>query len=200
MAHCLREIGIAFLFAITLHPAMKHAAGPRRELGIRTIFNILGPLANPARARHGVLGVYHAALVPVVARAAQGLGAERLWVVHGRDGLDELSLTGPSLVAEIRDGVIRECEMTPEDGGLSRHPAETLRGGDAAANAAIIRSILGGSRGAPRDIVALNAGAALLNGGQAENLRDGVALALRAIDSGAAAEKLERLVKITNEA
>jgi anthranilate phosphoribosyltransferase len=197
MAQGLKDIGLAFLFAITLHPAMKHAAGPRREIGIRTIFNILGPLSNPAGARRGVIGVYDRALVPVMAEALVGLGAERFWVVHGEDGLDELSLSGPSLVCEAGAEGVHTFVVTPKEAGLTPAPVEALAGGDAETNAALIRAILAGERGPPRDIVTLNAGAALVTAGLAPDLAGGVARAAAAIDSGAAAEKLQALIRFT---
>lgn len=197
MANCLREIGIAFLFAPALHPAMKHAIGPRREIGIRTIFNILGPLSNPAGARHGVLGVYHEALVPVLARAAADLGAARLYIVHGSDGLDEITLTGPSTVGEVRDGHVRVFTILPQSVGFARCDPADLAGGDAAMNAAILREILAGGGGPRRDIVLLNAAAAIAAAGLAEGFKDGVTKAAAAIDSGAARAKLDALIRMT---
>jgi anthranilate phosphoribosyltransferase len=197
MTECLREAGIAFLFAPSLHPAMKHAIGPRREIGIRTIFNILGPLSNPAGARHGVIGVYMASLVPVMARAAATLGAEHFFVVHGRDGLDEITTTANTSVAEVRNGAVREFEIGPGDLGLPAGRPEDLRGGDSAANAAIVRGILGGKKGPRRDIVLANAAAAIVAGGKAADLKEGVARAAESIDSGSAAQKLERLAALT---
>lgn len=198
MARCLQEIGLAFLFAPLLHPAMKFAIGPRREIGIRTVFNILGPLSNPAGARHGVLGVYHRDLVPVIARAAADLGAVRMFVVHGCDGLDEITLTGPTFVGEVRDGRVESYEVAPEDAGLDRCRQEDLKGGDAPANAGILRGVLRGERGPRRDIVTLNAAAALMAAGLASGFRDGAAKAAASIDSGAALAKLDRLVALTN--
>ncbi|MBU1693877.1 MAG: anthranilate phosphoribosyltransferase [Verrucomicrobia bacterium] len=197
MADCLRRLGLAFLFAPVLHPAMKHAIGPRREIGIRSIFNILGPLSNPAGARYGVLGVYHRDLVPVLAEAALALGAVRLFVVHGLDGLDELTTTGASRVAEVNQGGVRIFEVHPSDVGLSPAAAEDLKGGEARENAAILRAVLAGEKGARRDIVLFNAAAAIVAGGRAADLRQGVAVAAQAVDSGAAGKKLEELVKAT---
>ncbi len=197
MARCLREIGIAFLFAPALHPAMKHAIGPRREIGIRTVFNILGPLSNPAGARHGVLGVYHADLVPVLARAAADLGSVHLFIVHGSDGLDEITLTGPTTVGEVRDGAVAVFTLVPEQAGLTACDPADLAGGDAAVNAAILREILGGGEGPRRDIVLINAAAALAAAGLARDFREGVKQAAAAIDSGAARAKLEALVRMT---
>jgi len=176
---------------------MKHAIGPRREIGIRSIFNILGPLSNPAGARYGVLGVYHRDLVPVLAEAALALGAVRLFVVHGLDGLDELTTTNASRVAEVNHGAVRCYEVHPSDVGLAPAAAEDLKGGDAKENAAIIRTLLAGEKGPRRDIVLFNAAAAIVAGGKAADLRQGVAAAARAVDSGAAGKKLEALVKAT---
>ena len=198
MARCLREIGIAFLFAPALHPAMKHAIGPRREIGIRTVFNILGPMSNPAGARHGVLGVYSPDLVPVLAEALAQLGAERIFVVHGRDGLDEITLTGPTLVGDVAGGAVRLYDLAPADAGLPVCRREELAGGDAAENAVRTKAILtGAERGPKRDVVLINAAAALIAGGAARDWRSGVAQAASAIDSGAAAAKLDALVRAT---
>ena len=194
MEKCLREIGIAFLFAPSLHPAMKHAIGPRREIGIRTIFNILGPLSNPAGARYGVLGVYHAGLVPTIAQAASALGVEHLFVVHGSDGLDEITTTASTHVAEVRRDKVQLFELTPSEVGLSTSRKEDLAGGDAAHNAGIIRSILGGEMGPRRDIVLINAAAAIVAGQKASDLKEGVAVASKSIDSGNAMKKLDQLI------
>lgn len=198
MAQCLKEVGIAFLFAPHLHPAMKHAIGPRREIGIRSVFNILGPLSNPAGARYGVLGVYSPDLVGLVSRAAAELGARRLYVVHGSDGLDELTTTGKSQVAEVREGEIREYEIDPADLGLPRARTEDLAGGDAKENAEIVRAILSGEKGPRRDIVLLNAAAAIMAAGLADDWREGLTRAAESIDSGAALAKLHRLVELTS--
>ena len=195
MAAALRDIGVAFLFAITLHPAMKHAAGPRREIGIRTIFNILGPLSTPAGARRGVIGVYHRSVAPLVAHALPGLGADHVWVVHGSDGLDEITVTGETSVWEVRGTEVRGFAVCPEDAGLARHPLSSLAGGDAQRNADIIRGVLSGTPGGPRDIVLLNAGAVLVTAGLADDLREGAARAARAVDSGAAMDKLRALIE-----
>lgn len=197
MSRCLREIGIAFLFAPSLHPAMKHAIGPRKELGIRTIFNILGPLSNPAGAQHGVIGVYAKHLVPLLAEAAAQLGAKHLFVVHGSDGLDEFTTTGASFVAEARDGKVRTFEVHPRDVGLAVATAADLRGGTPQENAEIVRLVLAGERGAARDIVVLNAGAALVTSQIARDVRHGCELAAASIDSGAARGKLEELIAAT---
>lgn len=197
MSACLKEIGIAFLFAPALHPAMKHAIGPRREIGIRSIFNILGPLSNPANARYGMLGVYQRSLVPVLAEAAASLGARHLFIVHGHDGLDEITLTGPTEVAEVRDGRVQVSTFDPREYGFALCTAPDLAGGDPSHNAGIIRSILDGHRGFPRDIVVLNAAVAIMAGQQATSIREGIAKAEASIDSGAARGKLEQLVART---
>lgn len=197
MSACLREVGIAFLFAPRLHPAMKHAIGPRREIGIRSVFNILGPLSNPAGASYGVLGVYSPRLVALVSRAALELGARHLFVVHGTDGLDEITTTASTMVAEVCDGRIREYELSPEQVGLVRATAGELSGGDAERNADIIREVLSGTPGPRRDIVVVNAAAAIAAAGLAPALADAIPLAEQAIDSGAARRKLERLAQLT---
>lgn len=191
---CLAATGIAFLFAPMLHPAMKHAIGPRREIGIRTVFNVLGPLSNPAGARRGVLGVYDAALTGLLAEAALALGAVRVFVVHGSDGLDEITLTGPTTVAEVVDGQVRRYEIRPEEFGLQRCGRQDLMGGDAQLNAGLLRHVLVGARSPRRDVVCLNAAAAIVAAGLAENLREGYERAVTAIESGAALAKLEALI------
>ena len=198
MAECLRRVGIAFLFAPALHPAMKHAIGPRREIGIRTVFNILGPLSNPAGARHGVLGVYSEAMAPVLAAAAAALGARRMFVVHGRDGLDEITTTTTTAAFDVCDGAVRPFEIDPRALGLPLARREDLAGGDAAQNARIIRGVLDGEKGPARDIVLLNAGAVIAAGGKARDLKEGLACAAGSIDSGAARAKLKALVEFTN--
>ena len=197
---CLDQVGLAFLFAPAFHPAMRHAAGPRRELGVRTVFNVIGPLSNPAGARRQVVGVYEAALVPVVATALRDLGTLRAMVVHGSGGLDELSLAGPSLVAEVADGEVRQYQVSPEDCGLGRADVAAVRGGDPATNARLLTEALTGRPGPVRDIVVFNAGAALLVGGRATDLAGGVGLAAAAVDSGAARAKLDDLVAWSREA
>ncbi|MEM7391237.1 MAG: anthranilate phosphoribosyltransferase, partial [Verrucomicrobiota bacterium] len=198
MSECLKEIRIAFLFAPALHPAMKHAIGPRREIGIRTIFNILGPLSNPARARFGVLGVYDKDLVPVMAEAATALGAEHLFIVHGLDGLDEITTTTNSVIGEVKQGAFSVREISPGDAGLETAKPEYLVGGEPADNAEIIKAVLAGEQGPRRDIVLINAAAAIVAGGQAETLSDGVEKAAESIDSGAAQAKLDALIERTN--
>jgi len=195
---CLREAHIGFLFAPLLHGAMKYAIGPRREIGVRTVFNILGPLTNPAGARCQVLGVYAAELVPVMAGVLRNLGSKRCIVVHGHDGLDELTITGPTRVAELIDGEVNERTISPDDVGLSVAPLETLlvEGVDSAAEA--IRSILSGDTGPRRDVVLLNAGAAIQVAGAAESLVEGVQRAGEVIDSGRAQKTLDDLIRISN--
>ncbi|MDR7598211.1 MAG: anthranilate phosphoribosyltransferase [Armatimonadota bacterium] len=188
----IEEVGIGFLFAPRFHPAMRHAAGPRREVGIRTVFNVLGPLTNPAGARHQVVGVYHASLVEPVARVLQTLGTRHAFVVHG-DGMDELAPSGPSYVAEVREGQVRTFELQPEDAGLPRHPAQAVRGGEASQNARLALSVLRGEPGAHRDVVLLNAAAALVAAGTCSDLRQGAERAAESIDRGAALGKLEQL-------
>jgi anthranilate phosphoribosyltransferase len=200
MAACLKEVGIAFLFAPALHPAMKHAIGPRREIGIRTIFNILGPLSNPAGAQHGVLGVYHRDLVQVMAEALCALGAKRMFIVHGEDGLDEITITGTTFVGEVVDGMVKSYILNPSDYGIERAGAETLRGGDPKENAVILRAVLAGEKGPRRDIVLLNAAAAILAGGLATDWTGAIAAAALSIDSGAAQGTLEQLVAFTQAA
>ena len=200
MSRVLEEIGIAFLFAPKLHPAMGAVAPIRRELGVRTIFNLLGPLTNPAFARRQVLGVYSVPLVEVIARVLLALGADHAMVVHSFDGLDEISISAPTHVCEVIDGEIRDYQLDPESLGIPRARIEEIAGGDAAENATIALAILSGeARGARRDIVAANAGAALYVSGAVSTLRDGVALASNTIASGAAMRKLEELARATKE-
>lgn len=193
---CIAEVGIGFLFAPRLHPAFKAVAGIRRELGVRTVFNLLGPLANPAGARYQVLGVYEPRWVPVIGGVLAALGAVRAFVVHG-EGLDEIAVTGMTHVCEVNGPATERYAITPEDLGLARHPEAALAGGDATRNAAIVRDVLGGQAGAPRDAVLANAAAALVCTGAARDLREGVRLAAESIDRGHARQKLERLVAVS---
>ena len=195
---CIREIGIGFLFAPALHGAMKHAIGPRREIGIRTVFNILGPLTNPAGAECQVMGVYSGQLVEKLANVLHKLGCKKGFVVHGTDGMDEVTLTAPTKVAEVTQDGVRLFSFTPGDLGFETCAMEALRGGDAVENAEIVKSVLSGETGARRSIVLVNAAFALVAAGAAENLEAGVKLAASAIDSGKALEKLERLKELTN--
>jgi anthranilate phosphoribosyltransferase len=197
VAECLKEVGIAFLFAPAMHSAMKYVQPARRELRLRTVFNLLGPLTNPARASAQVVGVYSDDLVEKLAEALSMLGLRRALVVHGSDGLDEITITGPTRVAEVRDGQVRTYEVTPEEFGLARAPLEAISGGDAAANGGIIREVLGGKRSACRDVVLLNAAAALVAAGKSDRLYDALPLAAQSIDSGAAAARLRALVDFT---
>lgn len=195
----LDEAGVCFLFAPAYNPAMRHVTPVRAELGFRTVFNLLGPLANPAGARRQVVGVYDPAKVEPLARVLGALGAEHVWVVHG-DGLDELTTAGESKVAEWRDGALRTFTVTPESVGLPRVAEDDLRGGDPAHNAAALRAVLDGAPGAYRDVTLLNAGAAFVVAGRAESLAEGVALARASIDSGAARRALDSLVALTGAA
>jgi anthranilate phosphoribosyltransferase len=199
VAACIETAGIGFLFAQTFHPAMRHVAPVRRELGVRTVFNLLGPLTNPAGARRQLVGVFAREWVEPLAHALARLGGERALVVHGDDGLDELSLTGPSTIAELCDGTVRVVRFAPADAGLDPCPAAALAGGTAADNAAIVRAILAGTAtAAQRDIGLLNAGAVLYVGGVADGIAAGVELARRTVAGGAALAKLEALVEVSN--
>ena len=193
LARAIREVGIGFLFAPALHPAMRHAQPARLELKMCTVFNLLGPLANPASANVQIVGAPSAAAARLMAQALAQLGLYRGFVVHGSDGLDEITTTGPTLVLEIASGAVREYTVTPDDFGLPAASAGDLRGGDAAVNERIARDILAGVRGPRRDIVLANAAAALVAAGKARDFREGVALAADSIDSGAARRKLEEL-------
>lgn len=200
MARCIDEAGVGFLFAQALHASMRHAAGPRREIGIRTVFNILGPLTNPAGAKRQLLGVYDPRLAPVMAEVAGRLGAERVLVVHGHPGMDEVSASGPTTVATFdaaEGGDVVVSQVTPESVGIARGTLADLAGGDAAENAAILRSLLDGEHGPRRDVVLLNAAAALLAAGVADDLAHGVSLARASIDEGRALAALETLVSVS---
>jgi anthranilate phosphoribosyltransferase len=204
VARCIREVGIGFMFAPVFHPAMKNVAGPRREIGVRTVFNILGPLTNPAGAAHQLLGVARPELAPLLAEVLGRLGARHALVVHGCGGLDELSLCGPSMVCELREGVLREYGVSPNEVGLAPAPNEALRavpagthGGSPEENAAALRAVLDGKPGPLRDITLLNAAAALVAADITSDMREGVRLAAQAIDSGAARDKLNAFVKLT---
>jgi len=197
---CLRETGIAFLYAPRLHPAMKHVAGLRRELGFRTIFNLLGPLTNPAAARAQILGVFAPELTECLAAVLRELGSRRAFVVHGRDGLDEITVTAATRITELRDGRLRTYDFDPAPLIGRLHSPDSLRGGAPAENAALIRRILAGERGAPRDVVLLNAAAGIVAGGKAGDLREGFALASDSLDSGRAAAALQALADHTRPA
>jgi len=198
LAACLRETGIAFLFAPAMHSAMKYVQPARRELRLRTVFNLLGPLTNPAHASAQVVGVYSADLVEKLAEALSELGLRRALVVHGLDGLDEITISSPSKVAEVRNGAVRVYEVAPEDFGLQRAPLSEIAGGDAQQNATIIRALLDGERSCRRDVVLLNAAAALVAAGLAEHIGDAVPLAAFAIDSGHARQRLQLLAEFTH--
>ena len=197
MARCIDEVGVGFLFAQSLHASMRHAGAPRREIAIRTVFNILGPLTNPAGAKRQLLGVYDPKLVPVLAEVAGRLGAERVMVVHGHPGMDEVSASGPTTVAEYVDGKVRTYELDPESVGIARISPRAILGGDAGFNAGIVREVLGGVHGAARDTTLMNAAAALMVAGRADDLAHGVALARESIDGGHALGRLEALVALS---
>ncbi len=195
IAACLEEVGIAFLFAPAMHSAMKYVQPARRELRLRTVFNLLGPLTNPARATCQVVGVYSADLVEKLAEALSMLGLHRALVVHGSDGLDEITISGPTRIGEVREGRVSTYEVAPEEFGLPRAPLDDISGGDSELNAQLIHELLEGKKSARRDVVLLNAAAALVAAGKADHLRDALPLAAAAIDSGAAAQKLLALIK-----
>ena len=190
---CVEEVGFGFMFAPHFHPAFKHALAPRREIGIRTVFNILGPLTNPARARRYLQGAPSPAHTELMARVLAALGADRAFVVHGTDGMDEISICAPTQVSEVADGTVRTFTITPEEFGFTRAALEAIHGGSPEENAAISVSVLQGEEGPRRDVVLLNAGAALVAAGVAAKIPEGITLAARSIDSGAAYEKLEAL-------
>lgn len=194
----IAEAGVGFMWAPMHHPAMKHWAPVRAELGIRTLFNLLGPISNPAGVKRQVVGVFSWQWVEPIANVLKNLGAEHVWVVHGHDGLDELTTTGSTDVAEVKNGEMRVFEVTPADAGLPTASLSDLKGGDAKANAAAIRDVLAGKPGPFRDIVLLNAAAALIVGGKSTDLKHGAEQAAKAIDSGAAAKALDKLIAITN--
>jgi len=196
---CLDEAGIAFLFAQVFHPSMKHAAPTRKELGVRTAFNLLGPLTNPAGATRQLVGVPRPELTELVARSLLQLGSERAWVVHGADGLDEISTTGYTKVSECRNGAVNTFYLHPSDLGLPKSAPETLKGGDVADNVAIARAVLDGEKGSRRDIVLLNAGASLLIDGRVATIPEGIRMAGEAIDSGRAAAVLSALVRASHD-
>jgi anthranilate phosphoribosyltransferase len=194
------ELGFGFLFAQAHHPAMRHAASVRRELATRTVFNVLGPLTNPAGARALMLGVYSPGLTRTLAEALVRLGASRAYVVHGAGGIDELSPCGPNLVCEVENGAVREYELDPRDLGVERCDPGDLRGGDPPTNARALRDVLAGAEGGHRSAVLLNAAGGIAAAGHARDLREGLEVARRSIDSGAAAERLDELVAFTQEA
>jgi len=198
VGRCIQETGIGFMFAPSHHPAMKNVGPTRVELATRTIFNLLGPLSNPAGVKHSMVGVFSRQWVLPLAQVLKNLGSDAAWVVHGSDGLDEITLTGPTFVAELKNGDIRSFEITPEDAGLPRADADALRGGDAQANAVALQAVLDGKPSAFRDVALFNAAAALIVAGRVKDLKEGVALGQQSLDSGAALEKLQRLVAVSN--
>ena len=199
IAQCLEKVGIAFLFAPAMHSAMKFVQPTRRELRLRTVFNLLGPLTNPANASAQVVGVYSEALVEKLAQALCELGLRRALVVHGADGLDEITISGPTKVAEVRDGRVRVYQVTPEEFGLRRAPLTDISGGDAETNARIIKDIVGGNQSARRDVVMLNAAAALVAASRADSIAEAMPMAAESLNSGAARSKLEALIQFTNK-
>ncbi|MEE8205192.1 MAG: anthranilate phosphoribosyltransferase [Dehalococcoidales bacterium] len=197
VAQCLEEVGIGFMFAPLFHPAMKYTAAPRRELGIRTVFNILGPLTNPAAASAQMLGVADGSLVAKMAEVLKGLGCKHALVVHGEDGLDEITVSGITRVCELKDGAITSYSIRPEDFGLDEAASDSLKGGSAEENAALLRRILGGALGPPRDAVVMNAAAALVAGDRVRTLKEGAELAQQLIDGGQAGARLEHLIEFS---
>lgn len=195
---CIADAGIGFLFAPAHHPAMKNVGATRVELGTRTIFNLLGPLSNPADVRRQMVGVYAKQWVEPLAQVLKNLGSTRAWIVHGSDGLDEITLTGPTSVAMLDKGAVRVFEIGPEDVGLSRVGADSLKGGDAQTNATALRGVLDGERGAYRDVALLNAAAALIVAERTEDFKEAFAMATKALDNGAARATLDRLVAASN--
>lgn len=199
LSECIDETGIAFLFAPALHPAMKYAIGPRREIAIRTIFNILGPLTNPARAAHQLMGVYDGSLTEKLADVLGKLGSKHVLVVHGEDGLDEISITGKTKISELKEGNIRTYSIYPDEFGLSISNIDEIRGGESKENARILQDVLNGKKGPKRDAVLLNAAGALLAGDKVPNFAEGIALAANSVDSGAALNSLNGLIDFTNK-
>jgi anthranilate phosphoribosyltransferase len=197
VAQCIDEVGIGFLFAPKLHPAMKYALGPRQEIGLRTIFNILGPLSNPAQAKRQLLGVYNSDLTELIAEVLRTLGAEHAFVVHGADGLDELSVTGQNKISRLYDGYIETYYLDPQDLGLPRARLSDLAGGSVEENAAITKALLVGANGPKRDVILFNTAAVLIAGGKASSFSEGLGLAAEAIDDGSAQRKLHQLIEFS---
>ncbi|MGP8153063.1 MAG: anthranilate phosphoribosyltransferase [Smithella sp.] len=195
---CIQQIGIGFLFAPKLHGAMKYAIGPRREIGIRTIFNLLGPLTNPAGATAQLLGVYDTKLTEMFADVLKNMGTKRAFVVHGLDGLDEVTITGETRIAELKDGIVRTYNINPMDYFGRIDPLETIRGGNPSVNAQITKDVLSGKKGACRNVVLINAAVAIVAGDKAQNLKDGLVVAADCIDSSAAIKKLQTLIELSN--
>jgi len=198
VGRCVREAGIGFMFAPAHHPAMKNVGPTRVELATRTIFNLLGPLSNPAGVKRQMVGVFSRQWVQPLAQVLKNLGSQSAWVVHGSDGLDEITLTGPTFVTALENGQIRSFEITPDDAGLPHAHGETLKGGDAEANAVALQSVLDGMPSPYRDVALFNAAAAFVVAGRAKNLKEGVALGANSLDSGAAAAKLKHLIAVSN--
>jgi len=199
IGRCIREAGIGFMFAPAHHPAMKNVAATRVELGTRTIFNLLGPLSNPAGVRRQMVGVFSRQWTEPLAQVLKNLGAERVWVVHGSDGLDEITTAGATAVSALEGGIIRNFEIAPEDVGLRRAKPEALRGGDAATNARAVQDVLEGKQTPFRDVALLNAAAALVVAGKAKDLKSGFDLATQSVDSGEAEGRLDRLIVVSND-
>ena len=199
IANCIREAGIGFMFAPTHHPAMKNVGPTRVELGTRTIFNLLGPLSNPAGVKRQMVGVFSKQWTEPLAYVLKNLGTERAWIVHGSDGLDEVTTSGPTSVTALEDGVVTSFEISPEQVGLSKVRPEQLRGGDAAANARAVEDVLEGKDTALREVALLNAAAALVVAGKAKDLKSGLALAVHSVDSGEAEGRLDRLIVVSND-
>lgn len=198
ISECIRQAGIGFMFAPAHHSAMKHVGPTRIELGTRTIFNILGPLSSPAGVKRQMTGVFAPVWLEPIAKVLRNLGTETAWIVHGSDGMDEITTTGPTAVTELKDGVIRSFEITPEEVGLKRADPADLKGGTPTENARALREVLSGAKNAYRDVVLFNAAASLVVAGACEDLKDGVSIAARSIDNGSAADRLERLVATSN--
>ena len=198
VGNCVREAGIGFMFAPAHHPAMKNVGPTRVELGTRTIFNLLGPLSNPASVKRQMIGAFSRQWIEPMAHVLKNLGSECVWVAHGSDGLDEITTSGPTYVAALENGQVRTFEINPEDVGLDRAKPDALRGGDAEANAKALLGVLQGNKGPYRDIAILNAAAALVVSGRAEDLKDGAAMATRSIDTGEAEGRLDRLIAVSN--
>jgi anthranilate phosphoribosyltransferase len=199
IGHCIREAGIGFMFAPSHHPAMKNVGPTRVELGTRTIFNLLGPLSNPAGVRRQMVGVFSKQWTEPLAHVLKNLGAERAWVVHGSDGLDEVTTSGPTTVSALENGAVRTFEISPDDVGLPRVKPEALRGGDATVNAKAVEEVLEGKKTPFRDVALLNAAAALVVAGKAKNLKAGFDLAAHSVDSGEAEGRLDRLIVVSND-
>jgi anthranilate phosphoribosyltransferase len=198
ITRCIYEAGIGFMFAPAHHPATKNVAPTRVELGTRTIFNLLGPLSNPAGVKRQMIGVFSRQWIEPIAQVLRNLGSECVWVAHGSDGLDEITTTGPTYIAALENGNVRTFEINPEDIGVSRAKSEALRGGDAETNAAALMDVLKGTKGPFRDIAILNAAAALIVAGRAKDLKEGAALATKSLDSGEAEGRLDRLIAVSN--